>query len=468
MLAEAFLEGQTALLIEPSPLLAELENPYPLSGRTGIPSIGDLSYFRGNYYLYWGPIPAVFAALWKLVTGQIVGDEHIVFVSICCIFLFSTLIIYHFKAKFFPSIPSWLLFVGVIIVATAYPILWVLSYPAIYPAAIAAGQAFLMAGLFFVLPVWDASGLQTWRLVTVGVLWAFAIGSRLTIVGAVAVLVIATAIALVSRADGRLRSEQVIKRLAALIFALGICICLLGLYNYVRFGNVFETGFRYQLTPIDMNKYLSDGRIFNIAFLVPNLIYYFLTPFRPIPQFPFIRPRWGEPSFLSAFMKRFDFPDNHSVENMTGILFAMPTIVFTVTLVFALVCSQKLLGPYMMDVPEGKRRFTHENVFRYSVISILFAGIVAFLPILMYSSVATRFLLDAIPVFAVLTVVGMWQLFISNKPYPLRNFFTVLIIISMVAFSTLIGLLIALSGADSRFDDLNPYLYNALIEFFSW
>lgn len=468
LLAEALLEGQTSLLIEPSPLLAELENPYPLSERAGIPSIGDLSYFRGKYYLYWGPIPAVFAALWKLITGQTGGDEHIVFVSICCIFLFLTLIIYYFKTKFFPSIPGWLLFIGIIIVATAYPILWVLSWPAIYPAAIAAGQAFLMAGLFLVLPVWDGSRLQTWRLAAIGVLWGLAIGSRLTIIGAVVVLVIATIIALVSLAEGRLWSKQVGIRLAAFILAFGICFGLLGVYNYVRFGDVFETGFRYQLTPIDLNKYLSEGRIFNIAFFIPNLFYYFLTPFRPIPRFPFVRPRWAEPHFLSNFMKHLEFPDNHGVENITGIFFAMPTIVFTGTLVFALICSKKLLGPYTMEMPEGKRYSNDQNLFRISVLSILLAGIAAFLPILMYSGVATRFLLDAIPIFAILTVVGMWQLYVSNRHYPLRNFFIVLIIISLVISSTLISLLIAFSGADSRFDDLNPSLYNALVEFFSW
>ncbi len=74
MLAQAFQKGQTSLLVEPSPELLQLANPYDLSQRKGIDYLWDTTLYHGRYYLYWGPVPAVLAIFINLITKQPVSD----------------------------------------------------------------------------------------------------------------------------------------------------------------------------------------------------------------------------------------------------------------------------------------------------------------------------------------------------------------------------------------------------------
>ena len=325
MLADSFIQGRADLFIEPSPLLAELQNPYSPAERNDIPVLWDSSYFRGKYYLYWGPAPAALAAVWKLVTGQSVGDQHIVFIAVSGIFIFSMLILLYLKSQYFPSLPGWLLVASVVIIATAHPMLWILNRPHIYQAAIASGQAFLMAGLYFALPVMNRSHMNPWRLALVGVLWSLALGSRLILLGAVAVLAIATAIQLFSRVDSKWQWKDVAAKVGALLIPLTLGIGLLGLYNYIRFDNFLEPGQRYALSNRDLNLLMDEGLLFNFAYLIPNLISYLVTPIQFVSVFPFIGTQRGFSS-VSTFLGRFDIPGMYYRGTGSGLLFAMPTI----------------------------------------------------------------------------------------------------------------------------------------------
>ena len=68
LLADAFLAGQFHLLIAPRPELLALANPYDpvLNGPLRLP---DASLYNGKYYLYFGPVPGLIHAGWKLLTG---------------------------------------------------------------------------------------------------------------------------------------------------------------------------------------------------------------------------------------------------------------------------------------------------------------------------------------------------------------------------------------------------------------
>ena len=468
LLAEAFIQGKAALPIEPSPLLAELDDPYTPAERAGIPVVYDASYFRGEYYLYWGPAPAAVTALWKLTTMRHVGDEHIVFVAVSSIFTFSMLIILYIKKKYFPSIPGWLLATGILIVATAHPMLWVLNWPSIYPAAIASGQAFLLAGLYFAIPVIDASHRQLWRLLLIGILWALALGSRLTLIVAVAVLVIAIVINLLSRIESRHQITGAVTRIAALGLPLLIGIGLLGLYNYVRFGSVIETGLRYQLSKLDHLLIIEGGKLFSAAYILPNMIYYLLAPLQFRTSFPFIRPLWHEIPSISSFLERFNVPDAYHVENITGLLLALPTVVFSGLLIRELLCYQIDQGSRVPGSFDSSRGLNRDRLFRRTMAVLLIAGLMAAVPVVLYFWVSNRFLLDSVPLLAITAVVGTWLLYSKSRKYTLRRAFTTLLIISVVITASLISFLLAITGSWTRFDDLNPVLWKSLTDFFAW
>ena len=294
LLAEAFSSGQTALMIEPSPLLSELDNPYDASQRGRIPILGDISYFDGQYYLYWGPAPALLIAVWKLVTGLSVGDQHIVFIAVSVVFTFSMLIILYWRRKYYPTMPHWLLIASLVIVATAHPLMWVLNYPSIHRAAIASAQAFLLVGLFIALPVMDGSSKRLLRLVAAGFLWILAFSTRATLVGPVALLAAYTLIAaLAVNANWRDLSGGA-RKLSAIGLPFIAGLAAVGIYNYSRFGSFLETGFRYQIAGLDNSALISKGQLFNLGYLIPNALHYWIAPLQTRATFPFIRPNFGE------------------------------------------------------------------------------------------------------------------------------------------------------------------------------
>lgn len=468
LLAEAFIQGKAALPIEPSPLLVELDDPYTPAERPDIPIIYDASYFRGKYYLYWGPAPAAISALWKLTTMRDVGDEHIVFISVSSIFTFSSLIILYIKKKHFPAIPGWLLATSILIVATAHPMLWVLNWPSIYPAAIASGQAFLMAGLYFAIPVIDASHRQLWRLSLIGIFWALALGSRLTLIVAVAVLVIGIVVTLLSHIENRRQLKGAVVRIVALGLPILIGMGLLGLYNHVRFGSVLETGLRYQLSKLDHLSIIEGGKLFSAAYILPNMINYLIAPLRFRTSFPFIRPLWDELPSISSFLERFNVPNVYHVENITGLLFAMPTVVFSGLLIRELFCYQIDRGSRISGSFDSSSVINRDRLFRRTMAVLLIAGLMAAIPVVLYFWVSNRFLLDSVPLLAITTAVGTWFIYSTSQKYPLRRVFTTLLIISAVIIASLISFLLAMTGSWTRFDDLNPVLWKSLTEFFVW
>ena len=70
-LADGFLAGRTSFAEEAPPELARLANPYDPAQNAPYKKYHDVTYYRGRYYLYFGPTPAlVLLAPWKLLTGS--------------------------------------------------------------------------------------------------------------------------------------------------------------------------------------------------------------------------------------------------------------------------------------------------------------------------------------------------------------------------------------------------------------
>ena len=465
-LAEGFLQGQTALPIEPSPELGLLSDPYSPTERRGVPHIGDAVYFGGRYYMYWGPAPAAILAAWKLVTQQTVGDEYVVFISVTATFLFATLIIFYFRRNYYPRIPAWLIAASLVFVGTAHPMMWVLNSPTVHRGAIASGQAFLMAGLLSALPILDKSRNQPWRLVFASLLWAFAIGARATLLGPVAVLTVATVFQALSARKNRRAPRVVVKNLLAIGLPLIFGLAILGVYNYARFGSFVETGFRFQLARGN-NELIASGKLFNPAYLVPNSLHYSLAPFRYRDAFPFIRPNFDEVLPLSQLLNRLTIPDTYHLQNVNGLFFATPIIAFAGYAVVAMMSGQVLLYPKAsVLLSDAALLNRHRNLTR--VIAILVtASIIAVVPPLLYFWVADRFMLDAIPMVTLVAAVGAWHLYRSAHDQPARRSFTKILILALAVTSALIGFLLAFTGAGSRLDNINPVMYESIVEFFS-
>jgi hypothetical protein len=164
MLGEAFLEGKTHLLVEPDPRLLELSDPYEFEQRKTIPQIWDASFYDGKYYLYWGPVPGLATAFVKAISGVRLGDQHITFIFDLGIFVFGTLILITIYKRYFYNLPLWTLIPGVLLMGLANPLPWLLGRPAIYEAAIASGQFFLLGGFYCLLTAFRDEDVKEMRM----------------------------------------------------------------------------------------------------------------------------------------------------------------------------------------------------------------------------------------------------------------------------------------------------------------
>jgi hypothetical protein len=457
LMADAFLQGQTSLLVQPDPALAELEYPWPTSQRPYIPVLSDASYFRGKYYAYWGPAPALLLAGWKLIKNQPIGDEMIAFFGVSLTFLFSALSLFHLRRRFFPDIPAWFTMFLILFLATAHPMLWVINPALIYGAAIACGQAFLIAGVFFVLPLWGEAGRETWRFFLVGVLWSLAIASRLVLLGAVAVLVIVSGLSLLKTLNMVGGKRTLAVKLGALILPLVISVTLLGLYNYVRFGDIFETGVRYQLSMNDLNQISNDGLFMSLRFVPGNLLYYGLTPLRLRGTFPFVRAFYAPvPGFVSL-LRVFRTPDILFIENATGIFSAAPMLLIILPMTWKLICA--FVESRSLNLTQHASVNNKQKIIAYRLFGVfVIAGIAAALPFLLLFWVATRYLLDVIPLLGLGGVLASMIFYTEHRAYPVRWRVTTLLITFLAITGVVFGFLLAISGPDSVFDELNPKL----------
>src|SRR5882757_4094512 len=69
LLAKAFLAGQLSLPVEVPPELAAAKNPYEPAERT-YPVLHNASFYKGKYYIYFGPAPALVLFLpFRALTG---------------------------------------------------------------------------------------------------------------------------------------------------------------------------------------------------------------------------------------------------------------------------------------------------------------------------------------------------------------------------------------------------------------
>jgi len=248
---------------------------------------------------------------------------------------------------------------------------------------------------------------------------------------------------------------------------MAIGIALIGYYNLIRFGDFLETGLRYQLSTNDLPWMFEQGLVFNPIYLLPNLFYYLIAPIRFRTMFPIIKPLWGELQEVSNFLSRFNIPDVYRIEDISGILITTPSFVLIGFLIWELICRRRSRDLKETSELNMERDPKLSPGFRRVMWTILLAGVVALTPILLYFWVANRFLLDAVPLFAILATVGAWLLYEATRGFPLRGSLAVIFIITTVFLGMLISFLLAISGADSRFDDINPALFEALSNLFS-
>ena len=144
--ANAFAKGQLELDVTPDPALLAFtdESLYEPENRIGIPALWDATLYKGKYYLYWGPAPALLLAMVKPFYKPDVGDRLLVLIFLAGTLLFLNLIILALRKRYFAQIPNWAVVLAIAFAGLVNPMPYVLVEGRIYEAAIVAAQFFLM------------------------------------------------------------------------------------------------------------------------------------------------------------------------------------------------------------------------------------------------------------------------------------------------------------------------------------
>ncbi len=449
--AEGFRAGHLYIPVPPPAELLARPNPFDWSNSNLW--FLDASLYKGHYYLYWGPLPALVLVAVKTVLRikDVIGDQYVVFASYTLILIGGALTIARMTRRLFPELPAGLTLLALAAFAFTTPNTFELATPGIYQAAIAAAQALLLLGLIFGFDaVWDASEAPParWRMLAAGSCWGAAIACRVSAVLPAGVFVLLTAFFSSTSVRNRWRRAAV----NACWFGAPsvLTMAALAIYNKARFDSWFEVGVKYQLNVFPF--------VTSRAYLPLNLFSYLLRPVGTSCRFPFVSALYdiGARGFPHGTI----LPPGYSThEPQAGLFVTSPwTWLVLVALFFA---GRGVVrwwrSPERAAVLFDQRRRTEI----WCVAS--FAALTLLMPLVFVSAFDTtmRYLGDFSTGAALLGVWGGWSLLRAVPGRGPRRALLALLVCLALA-TVVIGLLLGFRGYDEIFKQHNPALYAAL------
>ncbi len=441
-LGDAFLHGQLALLEKPSPALEALPNPYDPIQRGNVPFRWDASYFRGRYYLYWGPVPALVSAALEILSGAppsgslLVALVYLGLLGVFAIYMVRTLErLQAGRLGFSIALFAAIAFVNL-------PLLFQLGQSRIYEASILYGQFFLLAGLL----AWDlyaGTDKPAW-LVAAGLGWGLAVGCRYNLVFSSAIFTAFAMWWLLRKGPQR----QAWLRIAGLCAPLLGCFVALALYNYARFGSFTQTGMAYQLSfgaSQDLSYSLSD---------IPSSLYiYLLYPVTTAATFPFVRTVLFDPARLPAWL---GMPADRVFDHVIfGTLPAVPAL-WLLTLALPLV----VLRLRSRDPASGNSG----GGFALRMLAAAAASQILYLAVFFYA--AERYVGDFYVLLILIIAIILIRLDAEIKDGRLRLALWGLVT-ALAIWTIAIGYFGAFSVPPKTFDSANPTLYAHLASYWN-
>ena len=437
-LAEGFRQGHLHLATEPPAALLATPNPFDPANASYW--LWDTSLYHGHYYLYWGPVPALLLAAFKVLfrVSSVVGDQVVVFALSTLQLAAGTLFLERAARRLFPGVPLILEVAAIGVVGLANPTLYNLARPAIYETAIVGGQAFLLLGLLFAFDAVCEPRLRTRGLIAASLSWAAAVGCRTSLGPAVAVMIGLTLLSLALPKEGRWRN------LGQATLRLGVP-ALLGLflllsYNRLRFDAWLEFGRRLQLSWIDMRA--------EPAFVAPNLYAYLRRPAVWSCRFPYAYAIID--MGLRAFPPRSLLPPGYFVyEQVAGLLPTFPWCWLglpAVVLAARSIWQTRALSP-----------------FSWAVTTIALGGMAALAPLLVLSTATNRYLGDLVGLVALLGALGAFAAVEAWRARPLARRLTIAAAVLLAAGSAGTGFALGIKGQYTHFQSNNRPLYDKLV-----
>ncbi len=269
-----------------------------------LPSIyGDDVIWRGHKYVPFGPLPAVLLVPFLPLTRAGVP----IVVAAFCLTIVNVLVFYRAleRAAVADERRYWvtlLYFAGTV-------------YLSVTLVGISTYFAHVVVTALLLLAVYEMLGRR--RLALIGILVGLAGAARLTAVFSLPFFIWimrydSVALDVQNLTDQTMvsspRARVLLRRLSLLLGGVALPMLLVGLYNYARFGNLFDTGFgRAEMYEPFLEKARSAG-LFSLAHVPKNLFVMLLQGPQlvggvnvPVVHFPYIEPSpWGMGLFFTS------------------------------------------------------------------------------------------------------------------------------------------------------------------------
>ncbi len=378
LLVQGFREGHLSVKKEVPTGFARLADPYdPAANRIywGPPyGIGDLSYYKGRLYLYFGVTPALIL-FWPVValTGHYLMNRLAVTLFCAVGVTISLTLLRALWRRYFAEVSVWVVATCALALGLATGVLVLLPPSDVYQVAISCGYMLAMLALG---AVW--CGLhdteRRWRwLMAASVAYGLAVGARPSLLLGGTILLVPVVCAWRER-----------RPIGAALMAATIPITLIGLglmlYNELRFDSPFEFGQHYQLASIRSVGW----QYFRPRFLWFNFRVYFLEPARWSSRFPFVH-GIAVPPVPAGYVQ---------AEDPFGILTNIPLVWLA------------LAVPLAWRSRSGQEAST----LRWFVAAVALLFAVCALTVNLYGYAAIRYEVDFLPALVLLAVVGILAL----------------------------------------------------------
>lgn len=449
LLADSLLHGKTSLNLPVPDELKGLENPYdPMArydvGSEEVPIYWDHAYHNGQYYCYFGVVPAVLVYIpYEIITGNWMPTPLAVALIGFPVIAAMSLLVRRFALHYFSESVTTIslclclliLFAGSNVIAPGF-------ISRFYSVPTLSAQLFTYMGLWFWLGAQRngtrsknaSSSAESLKVNTLSgkhlffgsLCMALTLGCRPQFV-----LASFLAFAIFRKEifkERLLFSGRGAKLTALALIPFAIVFAPLFWYNYARFGSVFDFGSAYNLTGFDMTAY---HQRYLFTFLL--MVVYLFWPLNPTGSFPFIEP-------MNPFFLDYGWAPN---EPFFGGMFAMAPI-----LLFA------------FAMPFLSKSFKAKGLWAFSVLCIVFALVVLFVDTRV-AGLTERYICDFGFYFAFVAYLSLLTLQekFANEKYKRRILMSVAICFTV--FTIVIGSLALFSP--ERYESIssrNPELYS--------
>lgn len=257
---------------KPSEELLNLDNPYDYSQREsltgsteetyGRPYMYDVALFGGEYYVYFGVLPAILLFLpFYAITGKFLLAAYGVFIFAALAMIVAVLLIKRIYLKWFKKLPFKLLVAAEIIILFGIGIFPAITSPRFYEVITMSGLFFAMMGLYFIIGINSKTKSKKMKLFAGCLSLALAVACRPTQIFT-SLIAIPFLINLLKEANqidkAKINSKSKHKELVDTLVNILVPYMFIGVilmeYNYARFGNPFDFGEKYQLTLYNANE----------------------------------------------------------------------------------------------------------------------------------------------------------------------------------------------------------------------